>query len=262
MTEYGKHCACPCGHKLSECAALTGTRPSCVWQAAPKEMVQEERDIFFKLADLAKIKGDREVFCMAGHWVSTSLIQAQFDRDDLADELFLTARESIRRAADAVSALNENQKRRVGEFFYRFINRDAAINIQQVCGIDYAPYLGNWPLLLSQLADAFSLVAWKQPGYQPRVGAGGRKGRRADFPFRCLVSGLLLITDEFGGKLTFDHKMGRGSLLDAIELMRSHVFFRKIIPNVPPVSTIRRAVENFRANYPTHRALRSIIGAA
>ena len=213
MTEYGKHCACVCVRKLSECAALTGTGISCHWQAAPKAMVQEDRGIFLKLADLAKIKGDREVFCMAGHWVGFSLLQAHLDRDDLADELFLTARESVRRAADAVSALNENQKRRVGEFFYKFINRDAAINIQQVTGTDYAPYLGNWPLLLSQLADAFSLVAWKQPGYQPRVGAGGRKGRRADFPFRCLVSGLLLITNEFGGKLTFDHKMGRGSLL-------------------------------------------------
>jgi len=247
MTEYGKHCACVCGRKLSECAALTGSGASCGWQAAPKDMVQEWREIFFKLADLAKIKGDREVFCMAGHWVSVSLIQAQFDRDDLADELFLTARESIRRAADAVSALNENQKRRVGEFFYKYINRDAAINVKQVTGIDYAPYLGNWPLLLSQLADAFSLVAWKQPGYRPRVGAGGRKGRRANFPFRCLVNGLLLITNEFGGKLTFDHKVGRGSLLDAIELMRSHSVCCTIIPNVPPVSTIRRVVENFRA---------------
>jgi len=102
MTEYGKHCACPCWRKLSECAALTGT--SCAWQAVPKEMVQQERDIFFKLADLAKIKGE--------------LILAQSDRRDFADKLFLTARESIRRAADAVSALNENQKRRVGEFFY------------------------------------------------------------------------------------------------------------------------------------------------
>jgi hypothetical protein len=116
MTEYGKHCACPCWRKLSECAALTGT--SCAWQAVPKEMVQQERDIFFKLADLAKIKGDREVFCMAGHWMSAQLILAQSDRRDFADKLFLTARESIRRAADAVSALNENQKRRVGEFFY------------------------------------------------------------------------------------------------------------------------------------------------
>jgi len=262
MTEYGKHCACVCGRKLSECAVLTGTRASCSWQAVPKEVVQEWRDIFSKLADLARIKGDREAFCMAGYWLIVSLIQAQLDRDDLADERFLTARESIRKAADAVSALNGKQKRRVGEFFYEFINRDAAINVQQVTGTDYAPYLGNWPLLLSQLADAFSLVAWKQPGYQPRVGAGGRKGRRADFPFRSLVSALLLITNEFGGKLTFDHKMGRGSLLDAIELMRSYFFFRKIIPNVPPVSTIRRVVENFRADYPTHRALRSIIGAA
>jgi hypothetical protein len=209
-------------------------------------MVQEWRDIFFKLADLAKIKGDREVFCMAGQWVSVSLIQAQIDRDDLADELFLTARDAIRRAADAASALNEKQKRRVGEFFYKFIRRDAAIEIEQLTGINYEPYLGNWPLLLSQLADAFSLVAWRQPGYQPRVGAGGRKGRRADFPFRCLVNGLLLITGEFGGKLTFDHKMRRGSLLDAIELMRSHSLCRTIIPNVPPISTIRRVVESWR----------------
>jgi hypothetical protein len=245
MTEYGKHCACPCARKLSECAALTGTGASCRWQAAPNEMVQEWRDIFFKLADLAKIKGDREVFCMAGYWMSVSLIKSQFDRDDLADDLFLTARDAIRRAADAVSALNENQKRRVGEFFYRFINRESVVKIEQG-GVDYTPYLGNWPRLLSQLADAFSLVAWKQPGYHPRIGAGGRKGRRADFPFRCLVSGLLLIANEFGGKLTFDHKAGRGSLLDAIELMRSHSFCRTIIPNVPPISTIRRVVENRR----------------
>jgi hypothetical protein len=58
---------------------------------------------------------------------------------------------------------------------------------------------------------------------------------------------LLLITNEFGGKLTFDHKMGRGSLLDAIELMRSHSICCTIIPSVPPISTIRRVVENWRA---------------
>jgi hypothetical protein len=185
MIEYGKHRPCPCGRTLSECAELTGTEASsCRWQAAPKEMVQGWRDIFFKLANLAKIKGDRKAFCVAGYWMSVRLFQSQLDRDEFVNEPFLTAEAAIRRAADVVSALNENQKRKIGEIFYELINRDAVIKTKQATAVDYAPYLGNWPLLLSQLADAFLWVGFNQPGYQPRVGGGGRKGRRADYPFR------------------------------------------------------------------------------
>jgi hypothetical protein len=240
MAGYGGHCACPCVRKISECAALPGRGQSCGWETIPEENRLEERRIFFELATLARIKGSREEFCIAGHWMVLSLLQAFVDREDYVDDAFLAAEDAIRAAADAVSALNEKQKTRIGHFFTT-PRVSTAANLA-----DGLPVLRNWPLLLSDLIKAFALCGWENPTYVPRVGAGAREGRRADFPFRSLVFGLLLITSDFGGKLTLDHKRKSGTLLQALGLLRPYSVFDGIIPVAPPISTIRRVVEDFR----------------
>jgi hypothetical protein len=85
------------------------------------------------------------------------------------------------------------------------------------------------------------------PTYAARTGPGARGGRRANYPFRTLVTGLLFITSSSGGKLTFDHKNGRGTLLKALGLLRPYSRFDEIIPAAPSFSDIRRVKESFRA---------------
>jgi hypothetical protein len=242
MEGFGQLCACPCAYRLAQCDALGGRQ--CKWQTIPAEFLREERKIFFELADLARIRGGREVFCMAGHWMVVSIGQALNDHYDHGDKAFIAANAAIRAAADAVSALSAKQKHRIGQFLRAQARRR---------GIDLTKYpqysdpaLGTWPTLFFDLIEAFASVAWENPIYEPRSGAGGRKGRRADFPFRTVVWGLLLITDDFGGRLRLDHKNHSGSLLKALDLLRPYSFFEEIIPVAPPISTIRRVVEDFR----------------
>jgi hypothetical protein len=246
-SHYGQRCSCPCARKLAECEALPGLGHGheCRWQNIPAEFLREERKIFFELADLARIKGEREVFCMAGHWMVVSTGQALNDHYDHVDKAFIAADAAIRAAADAVSALSAEQKNRIGQFLRAQYAR-RGIDLTKYPQYSNPALLGGWPAMFSDLIETFALVGWKNPIYEPRSGAGGRKGRRADFPFRTVVWGLLLITDDFGGKLTLDHKNHSGSLLKALDLLRPYSFLKEIIPAAPPISTIRRVVEDFR----------------
>jgi hypothetical protein len=246
-SRYGQRCSCPCARKLAECEALPGLGHGhkCRWQNIPAEFLREERKIFFELADLARIKGEREVFCMAGHWMVVSIGQALNDHYDHVDKAFIAADAATRAAADAVSALSAEQKNRIGQFLRAQYAR-RGIDLTKYPQYSNPALLGGWPVMFSDLIEAFALVGWKSPGYEPRSGAGGRRGRRADFPFRTVVWGLLLITDDFGGKLTLDHKNHSGSLLKALDLLRPYSPLKAIIPAAPPISTIRRVVEDFR----------------
>ena|SRR6266545_4654666 len=159
-SHYGQRCSCPCARKLAECEALPGLGHGheCRWQNIPAELLRKERKIFFELADLARIRGDREVFCMAGHWMVVSVGQALIDYNDYADKAFVAAEAAIRAAADAVSALSAEQKQRIGQFLKAQARRR---------GVDLAKYpqysnpalLGSWPTMFSDLIEALALVA-------------------------------------------------------------------------------------------------------
>jgi hypothetical protein len=244
---YGVVCMCPCRVRdLAECKVVRGQ--TCEFtKKVPAKIIDTERKILSQIADWARITGNREHFIMAGHWVILSQFGSFLDREEYEDEAFVVASTAVRAAADAVSALTKAQRQRIGRYLYspayfkyRTYPTDAPV--------DDPAIVANWPHFLSDLVEAFAFTAWKNPIYEARLGSGARTGRRADYPFRTLVTGLLIITNAFGGKLTFDHKgLGSGTLLKAINLLHHYSLFGQIIPAAPPLSTIRRVVEDFRA---------------
>jgi hypothetical protein len=76
-------------------------------------------------------------------------------------------------------------------------------------------------------------------------GAKRKPGEIGEAALRYVVEGLLLSADCSNGHFTFDKKPpGRGTLLDALHVLRTHLP-ADTIPRRPPLSTIKRIIEHF-----------------
>jgi hypothetical protein len=80
------------------------------------------------------------------------------------------------------------------------------------------------------------------------LGKRGAKRKPDDIgeaPLRYVVEGLLLCAEAAEGRFTFDGKPpGRGTLLDALNVLRTHLPADTIPPR-PPLSTIKRIIEHY-----------------
>jgi hypothetical protein len=93
----------------------------------------------------------------------------------------------------------------------------------------------------------------------PRVvaGPGRRSGSVKDYVFQTLVRDLWVIAEDHGGRLTFDRKSKSGTMIKALNLLKSEFWQLRdrVIPNCLPFSTIARTIGRLRQErYPLNKS--------
>jgi len=122
--------------------------------------------------------------------------------------------------------------------------------------------LNNEPANLDSLFDRLRQTLWEidrvfSAGIGRSVisdealGPLGKRGAKrkpddiGEAPLRYVVEGLLLCAEAAKGRFTFDGKPpGRGTLLDALNVLRTHLP-PDTIPPRPPLSTIKRIIDHY-----------------
>lgn len=106
------------------------------------------------------------------------------------------------------------------------------------------------PRTVDTLAHLLSISVGKALP-QVRGGAsqrGRRRGDIKDLAFRQFVHFLLLVTEQWcGGDLTFDKNYEKGSLLEALKVLRKYLP-QGVVPSHLPLMTIQR-IKNNREHY-------------
>jgi hypothetical protein len=73
---------------------------------------------------------------------------------------------------------------------------------------------------------------------------GRRRGNVKDMTFEVLIRRLLLWATEYYGEFTFDKNSGKGTLTDALNILRSYLP-KGVVPIALPLTTIQRIKTNY-----------------
>jgi hypothetical protein len=115
-------------------------------------------------------------------------------------------------------------------------------------------FIVEWCRDLPSAARAFSYlfsVAIGRPtGSVPSTQKRGRReGTVSDKTFQDFVWDLLLAASVAGGDFTLDKNFKKGSLIDALDILRPYLP-KGVMPNVLPLGTIQRIKTKFSQLYP------------
>jgi hypothetical protein len=100
-----------------------------------------------------------------------------------------------------------------------------------------------------QLADLFSIAVGKSLPVSHKDRAK-RERTVKDATFQNFVRNLLIHADWTGGSLTFEKNIGRGTLIDAINLLAEHLPSGVVPPpDKLPLSTLQRIKSRYRDFY-------------
>ena len=187
-------------------------------------------DVRLQLADLARVPEEkREEFCNAIR-LPLRLVW-KLDRRAKGTR----AGKALVRTAEAARALHEG---------FADLNADDRKWIDELldASLEYKLFLPALPRLVRELEHLFSVAVGKAPLQDASRTSrdGRRKGVVKDLAFHEFVRYLLLVAEGWcGGKLTFDKNKKRGTLIDAINILRPYLP-QWIVPSPLPFSTIQR----------------------
>ncbi len=114
----------------------------------------------------------------------------------------------------------------------------------------YAELPREFMLMVSRVDELFSTAIGKSLPTMPGTAAlrnkrGRRKRAIKDPSFESFIRRILLFTAEYGGELTFDKNYKKGTLIDVLELLRSHLP-KGVVPNVLQYGTIQKIKTKFQ----------------
>jgi len=162
---------------------------------------------------------------------------AEFPRDGA----LVRACRAMRAASKALGELNEKEQKRL-KLALSVLNLDDAF-----LGDAFAE---NAEECLSIATTLTSALAWatgnERQNQQPLTER--RRGRRKSAHFHAFVHRLLWAVEKFDGKLPFDRKKGDSEPLVRVIYLLKPLLPEGFLPNVPRLSTIERAANDYRKN--------------
>jgi hypothetical protein len=123
----------------------------------------------------------------------------------------------------------------------------------------YMGRLRDLPLTVYRLAHLFSTAIGKSPpeGPDQPISPKKRDWRQRtlkDVMFETFLSHLLVDAAETGGKLTFTKDSGTGTLVAALDILRTHLP-AGVVPERLPLGTIQKIKTNYRNFYAEYAEL-------
>jgi hypothetical protein len=196
------------------------------------------RGVAMQVAELARIPaeptGERELFCKC---LSESLQEIwEMDRRSVSSKpgpALLRAAEAARTLNEAICSLNKDDR----EWVERLMARS-----------EYQELPHEFLRTVSDIDDLFSVAIGELkpsvPGWAVlRNKSGRRKGIVNDATFYSVVRYLVMWTTVFKGAFSFDKNYKKGTLIDALNIMRPHL--KGVIPNALNYGTIQKIKTKF-----------------
>jgi hypothetical protein len=207
----------------------TQTPPALPWEVA------------MQVAELARIPagpigGQREPFCDA----LCESVQEVWETDRRAvssrpGRALFKAAEAARTLNEAICSLNKDDREWVERLMARPVYRELPREFLQ---------------MVSQIDDLFSTAIGESSPLIPGAAAlrykrGRRKGAVGNMMFGLLIRRLWLWATEHRGKFTFDKNHEKGTLIDALNILRPHLP-KRVVPNALPYGTIQRIITKYK----------------
>lgn len=159
----------------------------------------------------------------------------------------------VRAARDAVYKLDKDQQQ-----FLSFAFMWGAPELyERLRKHDYDVGPAWWLEMFDAAVASFALMMSDDPSPKLVMGRGRRSGSVKDYTFQTLVRDLWVIADDHGARLTFDRKSKSGTMIKALNLLRSEFWqlHDRVIPNCLPFSTIGRTIRTLRQErYPPNKS--------
>jgi hypothetical protein len=199
-------------------------------------------DVAMQVAEFARIPagpigGQREPFCDA----LCKTVQEVWETDRRAvsskqpGRALLKAAEAARTLNEAICSLNKDDCEWVERLMARPVYRELPREFLQ---------------MVSQIDDLFSAAIGESSPLIPGAAAlrykrGRRKGAVGNMMFGLLIRRLWLWATEHRGKFTFDKNHEKGTLIDALNILRPHLP-KRVVPNALPYGTIQRIITKYK----------------
>jgi hypothetical protein len=188
-------------------------------------------DVAMQIAELARIPAhERGQFCQR---VCDS-VQAVWETDRRAvsskpGRALLKAAGAARTLNEAICSLNKDDR----EWVERLMARSV-----------YQELPREFLLTVSQIDDLFSTAIGRSAPFGPGTAAlrdkrGRRRGNVKDTMFKEFIRDILLWTAEAGGEFTLDKNYNKGTLIDALNILRRHLP-NGVVLIALPLTTIQR----------------------
>jgi hypothetical protein len=195
------------------------------------------RDVAMQVAKLARVPAhERETFCDA----ICETVQEVCETDRRAvsskpDRALFKAAEAARTLNEAICSLNKDDREWVERLMARPVYRELPREFLQ---------------MVSQIDDLFSTAIGESSPLIPGAAAlrykrGRRKGAVGNMMFGLLIRRLWLWATEHRGKFTFDKNHEKGTLIDALNILRPHLP-KRVVPNALPYGTIQRIITKYK----------------
>jgi hypothetical protein len=194
-------------------------------------------DVASHIAELAKVTDDLKHFCCVGICAAVQRVW-EWDRRSVSSEkseALIEAAKAAQALKAAVKAMNETDRKWVQQV------------ADQHTILDDIPLRDDLDRTLSVLSHLFNTAIGRPDSDDvaaPRK-RGRKKGDSYNRAFQIFVSCLLFEIHISEGKLTFDKNSEKGTLIDALNILRPHLP-RGVIPNVLPLGTI----QTIKTRYP------------
>jgi hypothetical protein len=190
----------------------------------------------FRISDLARVPpSERELFrdCTCG------LVEEIWWRDQEAAPV--RPGPALMKAAKAARMLHESQLRldnQDRDWLIRILEREPAVFRRQ---------FERLPQTMWQLDFIFSTATgtpMRSDNERPSSNRGRKQGSVNNRVFQKLVRDLLLAAFAAEGELTLDKNFKKGTLIDALEILREYLP-TGLVPNVLPLGTIQKIKTRF-----------------
>jgi hypothetical protein len=209
-----------------------GTQPYPPTQTSP----ELPEDVAMQVAELARIPAhERGQFCQR---VCDS-VQTVWETDRRAvsskpDRALFKAAEAARTLNEAICSLNKDDR----EWVERIMARS-----------EYQELPREFLLTISLINHMFSTAIGESSPLIPgtavlREKRGRRRGAVKDITFEVFIRHLLLWATEYDGEFTFGKNDKKGTLIDALNILRPHLP-KGVVPNALPYGTIQKIKTKF-----------------